>query len=327
MTQLVHVAVGVIVGSDGRILIAKRPQNTHQGGLWEFPGGKVAAGETVQEALVRELHEELAIDVQTTEPLIQIRHDYGDKAVLLDVHKITAFNGTACGNEGQPIVWVESADLNHYEFPAANRAIISALLLPDRLLITGAANSHRDYLQRTENALVRGIRLVQLRCPDMPAEDYKHLAQAMQALVTKYRAVLLLNTSPTQHSVLASSSSSLSSTGLHLNRRCLAALANQELSADVLKRPVVKNILLGASCHNAEEIAQARVLGVDFITLSPVAQTSSHPGAEVLGWDSFRQLAAQAGMPVFALGGMSETDIPAARLHGAQGVAAISCWW
>lgn len=87
MTKLLHVAVGVIVGSDGKILIAKRPQTTHQGGLWEFPGGKVDTGESVQQALARELKEELAIDVITSEPLIQIRHHYPDKSVLLDVYK------------------------------------------------------------------------------------------------------------------------------------------------------------------------------------------------------------------------------------------------
>lgn len=317
MTKLVHVAVGVIVGSDGRILIAKRSQHTHQGGLWEFPGGKVAAGETVQEALARELYEELAIHVQATEPLIQIHHDYGDKMVLLDVHKVTAFSGAACGNEGQPILWIASADLNQYPFPAANRAIITALTLPDKMLITGPANSFAEYLQRTEKSLLRGIRLVQLRCPQMPAADYKTLAQAMDELCTKYSAKLLLNIDSDTYITCALT------TGLHLNRHHLAALSH----ASEIKRPVPDDILLGASCHNIEEIAQARRLGVDFITLSPVSHTKSHPGAEVLGWENFSRLAAQAGMPVFALGGMCEADIAIARSQGAQGVAAISCWW
>src|SRR5690606_7572608 len=102
-SKLIHVAVGVIVNADGKILIAKRPQTAHQGGLWEFPGGKVDAGETIEQALVRELREELAITVKDSRPLIQIRHHYPDKSVLLDVHKITRFEGNPIGNEGQPV--------------------------------------------------------------------------------------------------------------------------------------------------------------------------------------------------------------------------------
>ena len=126
----VHVAVGVICDADQRILIARRADHLHQGGLWEFPGGKVEAGETVQEALVRELQEELAIAVATEgcQPLTEIHHDYGDKAVLLDVWWVREFSGEPQGAEGQPLQWVEPNTLNDYPFPAANRAIIDAIL-------------------------------------------------------------------------------------------------------------------------------------------------------------------------------------------------------
>lgn len=311
MNKQVHVAVGVVVGKDGDILIARRPQHAHQGGLWEFPGGKVAPGEAVREALVRELSEELAIAVRTTEPLIQIHHDYGDKTVLLDVHKVTSFDGVARGNEGQPIEWVAVENLNRYSFPAANRAIITALTLPDRMLITGAASSSTQYLQCTEAALQNGLRLVQLRCPGMPASEYQALAQQMLLLCNIYKARLLLNTSPLAFETMAAD-------GLHLNSDHLNSLA---------ARPVADSVLLGASCHNVDEILQARRIGCDYITLSPVAYTNTHPEAVPMGWDEFGRLAAQAGVPVFALGGMNDSDVYSARLSGAQGIAAISCWW
>ena len=128
--KLVHVAVGVICDADQRILIARRADHLHQGGLWEFPGGKVEAGETVQEALVRELREELAIAVapEGCQPLTEIHHDYGDKAVLLDVWWVRQFSGEPEGAEGQPLQWVAPNTLNDYPFPAANRAIIDAIL-------------------------------------------------------------------------------------------------------------------------------------------------------------------------------------------------------
>lgn len=311
MKTLVHVAVGVVIGNGGKILIAKRAQDAHQGGLWEFPGGKVTAGESVQTALARELAEELAIDVEASEPFIKITHDYGDKKVLLDVYKVTSFSGIACGNEGQPILWVSLAELNQYTFPVANRAIITALLLPDKMLITGSAQTPGDFLLRTEKALNNGLRLIQLRCPDLSPKDYQSLAKQMWNLCADFDARLLLNTTPDYFS-------STPASGLHLNRHQLIKLST---------RPIDTRFLLGASCHNAEEVAWARRIGADYITVSPIADTASHPGSEVLGWNKFAHLAALADMPVFALGGLSEKDIAVARISGAHGIAAVRCWW
>ena len=123
----VHVAVGVILDDLGRVLISRRAENAHQGGLWEFPGGKVEAGESLAVALARELREELDIDIGPGEPLLEIHHDYGDKAVLLDVHVIRAFRGQPRGLENQPLAWVHPDSLSDYAFPAANVPIIEAV--------------------------------------------------------------------------------------------------------------------------------------------------------------------------------------------------------
>jgi 8-oxo-dGTP diphosphatase len=121
----VHVAVAVIVDK-GQVLLTRRAADSHQGGLWEFPGGKVEPGEGVVQALGRELQEELGIAPITTAPLIQVKHDYGDKAVLLDVHMVWSFSGEPAGLEGQPMAWVLADQLAEYEFPAANVPIIAA---------------------------------------------------------------------------------------------------------------------------------------------------------------------------------------------------------
>jgi 8-oxo-dGTP diphosphatase len=125
--QRVHVAVGVISDGGKRILVAQRAQNAHQGGRWEFPGGKVEDGETVRRALARELLEELAIDIQHCEPLLTIEHDYTDKSVLLDVWWIAAFDGEPRGCEGQPLRWVDVSELGGLEFPEANVPIVAAI--------------------------------------------------------------------------------------------------------------------------------------------------------------------------------------------------------
>lgn len=127
MSKVVHVAVGVVTRGDGKILIARRPDHLHMGGRWEFPGGKVEAGESVQEALYRELLEEVAIEVQELQPLVEIRHDYPEKTVLLDTWQVTQFTGEALGREKQEIKWVSAGELDNFHFPDANQAIIEAV--------------------------------------------------------------------------------------------------------------------------------------------------------------------------------------------------------
>lgn len=124
--KVVHVAVGVIARGDD-IFITLRHDHLHQGGKWEFPGGKVEQGESVQEALARELLEEIGIQVLKSEPVIVINHDYGDKVVKLDVHRVTDFSGEPHGKEGQSARWVALDALQAQDFPAANVPIIKAL--------------------------------------------------------------------------------------------------------------------------------------------------------------------------------------------------------
>ena len=128
LKKTVHVAVGVIVNADNHILIALRPTHVHQGGLWEFPGGKVEADETVQQALARELREELGVESTEFRPLVEIRHDYEDKSVFLDVWWVDSFEGQATGLEGQEVRWVSADQLGSYAFPAANKPIVEAIV-------------------------------------------------------------------------------------------------------------------------------------------------------------------------------------------------------
>jgi len=127
MSKVVHVAVGVLADAKGRVLIARRAPSSHQGGLWEFPGGKVEAHETVADALARELAEELGVKVLSTAPLLQVNHAYQEKTVLLDVHHVIEWLEEPRGCEGQPLAWVMPSSLNDYQFPEANRAIVSRL--------------------------------------------------------------------------------------------------------------------------------------------------------------------------------------------------------
>lgn len=311
MPKLIHVAAAVIRDPQGRILIARRPADKHQGGLWEFPGGKVEPGEPVADALARELQEELGIQVTAAEPLIRIPHRYPDKSVLLDVWEVSAFSGEAHGAEGQPVRWVTPEALDEYPFPAANTPIISAARLPRRLLITGGAEDSHDYQRRLEGALQQGITHVMLRAGDLNDDAFAALYKQLAPVCEQAGATLGVNTS-------VALANALGAVHLHLNSTRLEALE---------RRNLFNGRWLSASCHNAEQIRQAEEKGVDFITLSPVQPTSSHPGSPVLGWDGFAGLVADCRLPVFALGGLSDADLPRARERGAQGIAAISAWW
>ncbi|MBA4502447.1 Nudix family hydrolase [Marinobacterium marinum] len=311
MARLIHVAAAVIRDRSGRILIARRPDDKHQGGLWEFPGGKVEAGEPVADALARELKEELGIQVTSARPLIRIPHHYPDKSVLLDVWEVDDFKGEAHGAEGQPVCWVMPDVLDDYAFPAANTPILAAARLPERLLITGATASCGEYEERLLAALAQGIDWVMLRAKNLNDEQYAHLYHQLQVICTPRNVRLGVNTSVKQ-------ANSLEAEHLHLTSARLLALTD---------RTEFKGRWLSASCHSLEQMEWAQAKGVDFITLSPVLATSTHPETPALGWAAFAERVAECTLPVYALGGLGEADLASARQYGAQGIAAISAWW
>ncbi|MGY4530994.1 8-oxo-dGTP diphosphatase [Pseudomonas sp. TE3786] len=308
----VHVAAAVIRGTDGRILLARRPDDKHQGGLWEFPGGKVEEGESVRAALGRELAEELGIQVTAARPLIQVRHDYPDKHVLLDVWEVSAFTGEPHGAEGQPLAWVSNRELNDYEFPAANRPIVAAARLPEHYLITPDNLEPKQLLLGLKAALEGGIRLVQLRAPNMYDPQYRDLAVDAVGLCAG-RAQLMLK-GPLEWL------GDFPAAGWHLTSTQLRKLVSGG-------RPFPTHRWLAASCHNAEELALATEMGVDFVTLSPVQATQTHPEAQPLGWEAAQEMIAGFNQPVFLLGGVGAGATEKAWEAGAQGVAGIRAFW
>ena len=308
----IHVAVAVIENARGEFLLARRPQHLHQGGLWEFPGGKVEPGEDIRTALDRELHEELGITAKIARPLLRVRHDYPDKRVLLDVWRVTAIHGTPHGREGQPLVWVPPDELHSYQFPQANAPIVTAALLPSVYLITGEPEAGAaQFLQRLERAVSVGVRLVQLRAKSLDVAQYRALAQAALSICHEHSAQLLLNADP-------QIALELNADGVHLSGARLAALH---------ARPLPRAQWVAASVHSLDQLRQAQSIGVDFVVASPVLQTQSHPDAVPLGWDGLRALTEAAVVPVFALGGMNAEQIGRAYEQGAQGVAVVSAIW
>ena len=305
----IHVAVGVVVKATGEVLIARRRDDLHQGGLWEFPGGKIETGEAVYAALVRELDQEVGIKVERAQPLMQVRHHYPDKSVLLDVWRVYQWTGEAHGNEGQPIAWLRPDVLRCGSFPAANRPIINTLRLPDLYLISPEPGGE-GFMKTLEQCLQAGVRLIQLRAQNQTPRFSDLTVQVLQHCKT-YGARLLLNADP-------SLAIKLGVDGIHLKSEYLLKLDS---------RPVPEDIWLAASCHDEIDLIHAHAIGADFAVLSPVRVTTSHATASPLGWERFQYLARQASLPVYALGGLMPCDMAEAKRYGAQGLAMISGVW
>lgn len=304
-----HVVAAVIRGGDGRILLAQRPANKHQGGKWEFPGGKVEAGETPPAALCRELHEELGIEAVDFNPLIKVRYVYPERAVLLDVWEVSAFTGEPHGREGQPVAWFDAEQLPLLEFPPANYPIVTAARLSEFCLITPEPADAETFLLELEASLQTGVRLLQFRAKSLPAEQYLALAQAVVALAHRYGAKVILNSPPVMLE---------EADGLHLT--------TQQLKRGV--KPVLsEGKWLSAACHDAGELEMAARLGVDFAFLAPVMPTLTHPDVQNMGWGVFAELLEKVNFPVYALGGLQPADMQQARICGAQGIAAIRSLW
>ena len=308
----IQVVAAAIEDELGRILITKRHDHSHQGGLWEFPGGKLEPGETPLQGLERELREELDILPLRAEPLIRITHHYSDRSVVLDVHRVTAFSGQPRGMEGQPLAWRLPEAMEPGAFPAADRPVITALRLPGLYLVSGADPHQTDqFLERLEASLQQGLKLMQLRAHELSDEAYRELLQAALAICHRHGARLLINRPGDPSGWLGQAD------GIHLNRHQLMKLT---------QRPIDSG-WIGASCHNPQELNRAETLGLDYALLSPVRKTLSHPEAQALGWGQFAAWVELTNLPVYALGGMDPSMLAEARAHGAQGVAGIGGFW
>lgn len=310
---LLYVAVAIIADAAGRVLITRRAAATHQDGLWEFPGSKISAGESSEQALARALYEDLGIVVRQIRPLRKVRHTDAEYSVRLHVFRVQAYDGEPYPRAGQSIRWIAPEDLPALTFPAANRPIINAMRLPAYYLITGDfhVSAQADFFQRLKQSLRDGIKLVQLRVYGLDAGEYCSLAQQVIELCHTHDAKLLLNSDPQQ-------AAELGAHGVHLNSARLLSLQ---------ARPLDNAFWVAASCHNADELEHAEAIGVDFAVLSPIVPTLSHPGRPALGWTTFQALTERVNLPIYALGGLRPEDLMQAHSHGAHGIAAVRAWW
>ncbi|SNR64529.1 8-oxo-dGTP diphosphatase [Methylobacillus rhizosphaerae] len=308
--KVVRAAVAILQRPDGQVLLAERPAGKPWEGWWEFPGGKIEAGEEPYHALVRELHEELGIEVSTAYPWMLRRFDYPDRSVELHFFIVRAWQREPAGCEGQRLSWQNPHLLTVGPMLPANEPILAALNLPSLYAISNVLElGEQRFLAALQRVLDQGLQLLQLREKQLAVDALRALAEKVLALAQPYQARVLLNGE-------VDTARNLGFAGVHLSSEHLMALS---------ERP--QGMLCAASCHDRRQLEQAQRLALDFAVLSPVLPTLSHPDSQVLGWDGFSALAQGSSLPVYALGGMQSMDIEKAWQHGAHGIAMMRRAW
>ncbi len=314
MTKIVEVAAAVMLRADSReFLLAQRPEGKVYAGYWEFPGGKVEPGESVRDALIRELQEELGITVTACSPWLTRIFTYPHATVRLNFWRVTAWDGEigiTAPLEHSAVDWQQTGQAATVApILPANDPILKALSLPTTMAITNAEREGTErQLERLEEALAAGLRLIQVRDKGWPQAQRLWFAEAVTRLARTHGALVVINDDEEiAHRVGAD--------GLHLSAARLAACT---------ERPDFSWV--GASCHSADEIVRAGQLDLDYALLGPVLPTPTHPESAGLGWTEFSREIAGNTLPVLALGGMEKSMLAEAQDRGAHGIALMRGW-
>jgi len=303
----VKVAAGILQCADGRYLMAERPGHKTLGGYLEFPGGKLEPGETPEVALAREFEEELGISVTATEPLVQFEHVYPERLIRAFMFRVKDWRGEPHGREGQKLVYARPEALPTLPLLPANKPILAALALPATPVGTPLLKAPIDenflaHFERAVKAHRPGGAIV--RCREAALSEA--LASGLLAIAGREYCPLFLNSGDLREPPRGFA-------GLHLPATTLHELdIRPELAGRV-----------GASVHTQAEARKAGELGLDYVVAGSVRKTPSHPGVAPLGWQGFDALVRAAGIPVYAIGGMTPDDVPDVRRHWGQGIAAI----
>jgi 8-oxo-dGTP diphosphatase len=310
VTATVDVAAAILTRPDGAFLLAQRPPRKAYAGYWEFPGGKLEPGESLLQALSRELDEELGIQLVRAYPWITRCFAYEHATVRLHFFRVLAWRGEPHGREGQAVAWTRSDALDKEPLLPANTPVLAALRLPTEYAISNAGEvGMQAFLSALERRLAGGLRLLQLREKTFSAAQREHLARKALAMVRAHGAQLVIN----EDIGLAQA---LDADGVQLTAAQAAATR---------ERPPLA--IVGVSCHSRADLLRADRLGASFAVLGPVRPTPTHPQAPTLSWQGFAEAAAQTPLPVYAIGGLALNDLETSWQHGAHGIAMIRGAW
>ena len=306
--KIIKAVVGVLRNESGQLLIAKRQDHQFMAGFWELPGGKIEDGETTEETIIRELNEELGIKVNALSLHQTMQHTYADRTVELCIYNIDQYQNTPLGIEGQQIAWASVQELHNYQLLPTMKAFIDSITLPNKYWITPSSN-HQDeaWMKKFDEKMTQDISLIQLR--SKTTLDSRFITE-LHNKCQQHSINLLINT-------IDKSFKESYCDGWHMT-------TNEMLN--LKSRPCADDKILGASTHDLNEALKAQELGADFVVISPVQATKTHPDTVPLGWDSAIEVVNKLNIPVYFLGGMGLNDLDRTLKIGAQGIAGVSAF-
>lgn len=296
---MIEVAAGVLLRADGSFLLAQRPAGKVYAGYWEFPGGKIEPGEPPAQALARELHEELGIDIGEAYPWLTRVFTYPHGTVRLRFYRVISWHDEPHPREDQAIAWQRPEAPMAAPMLPANAPVLASLALPAEYAITAAGRlGTAPMLARLERALERGLKLLQVREPEMDDAGRRLFTEQAIGLAHRYGCKVLTK------------ARFAGADGIHFTAAGLMQLQEKPPEG-----------LAAASCHTRAELERAMQLELHFVAVGPVRDKAA------IGWNGFAELVAGSSIPVYAIGGLSPADRQAAWRAGAHGIAMIRAAW
>ena len=304
----IDVAVAVVFNPQGEVLWGCRPAGKPYAGYWEFPGGKVEPNETVWQALVRELQEELGILATQGGPWFVIEHDYEHANVRLHLYKVWSFEGAPKSLEKQDFQWAPLHPTDLSPILPATEPLLPKLAQPRLMAVSNYEEGFDACASRLSAALARQTSpvYVQFREKHLVGETLWLAFEHCHDLCVRYGHHLVLN------------SGTLGNMGSRAEQLDLPLHLTE---SDLLSGAFRAKHCVGASVHDAVSLKEAFDQGLDYAVLGAVKYTATHPEKVALGWQGFAELSRSARLPVFAIGGLSVDDLHESARHGAHGVA------
>ena len=306
----VNVSIAVLIDADNKVLFGQRPTIKSWGGWWEFPGGKIEKSETSIEALYREIYEEIGVNITQFSRWVTRNYSYKGNDFTLNFFKVSKWEGKVTSKENQRLVWTSLQKPEISPILPANQFVQKAFDLPKSYAITNLSETTKEvFFNQLKDKISDGLRMIQVREKNISHNELKIFSKEVIKICKPNNVKVIINSNEKlAHEIKAD--------GVHLTSKDL-------LNARV--KP--KNLIVAASCHTQEEIDIAEKIDVDFLVLSAVKKTLSHPNISPIGWKKFKKMANKSSTPIYALGGLGDFDYQSAIENGGIGIASQRLIW
>ena len=306
----VNVSVAVLINNNRQVLLGQRPHPKSWEGWWEFPGGKIEKGETSVDALYREIDEEIGVKITQFKKWVIRKYSHGGNDITLHFFKVYGWEGEVTSKENQKLVWTHLQNPNVSPILPANLFIQKAFDLPKYYAITNLSEtSKKVFFNQLQNRISNGLKMIQVREKNISFDEFKIFSNEVIKICKPKGVKVIINSD-------VNLAYEIKADGVHLRSKDLISI-----------KKIPKNLIVSASCHTQEEIYIAEKLNINFLVLSAIKKTLSHPDIKPIGWDEFEKIVNRVNTPIYALGGLGVNDYSIALENGAIGIASQRSIW